>query len=458
MKKLFLLACGILCTVSCTKNSVSTESDVMPAIKIQLSQAEQERLPLLSDNHQRTPETVLAFAQHFAQTLQPESKVGSASFSICDSVSLSDAAMTKAAELDVAPLYIVSRGSGEGFVLVAGDNRMTPVWGMIEKGDYAEGINPGFDIMMEQLKEEMLLEVLAVESLRDSVYDNLRAKMGLASWQTKIPPTDPLPNPGFPDPSEYNRTETVERYPYYEIEYEHGPLLKTKWGQRWPYDTEVVKTHAGCPVGCVAVAMAQIMAYHKYPTYFSPTGHTYLWDQFGMIYTDYDKWTSDAIASVGYLMADLGLPRYLDITYGSDGSSAERQKIVGAFNAFGYACGSLTDYSVSKITEEVKNNRPVYICGGKSKGHAWVTDGTLYQNQWVTICIQFYWNDHLICEVEGTEPTKKSSGSYIHHNFGWNGLDNGWLARLDPIYIYRAGIDASTFNTNVKISTGIQPK
>lgn len=387
--------------------------------------------------------------------MQPDSKSGFVSLSISDSVSLGNGILTKGEDLNLAPLYVVSRGEGQGFLLVAGDNRITPVWGMIERGDYAEGVNPGFDIMIEQLKAEMWAEALAVESLRDSVYENLCAKLG-SHGATKAKNPDPdIPPAISPDIPAYNRTETVERYPYFENEYEYGPLLKTKWGQGWPYNVEVVKTHPGSPVGCVAVSMAQIMAYHKYPIYFAPTGHTYLWDQFGTIYTDYGKWTTEVAASVGYLMADVGLPQYLNMTYGSDGSSAERKKIAGAFNAFGYACSSLADYSASKIKEEVKNGRPVHICGGKSKGHAWVADGALAQSQWVTMCTLFYWNDQLVYTIESKEPSKKSDGSYIHHNFGWGGNYDGWMG-MRPLP--NNAPNASAFNHNLKIIIGIQPK
>ena len=97
---------------------------------------------------------------------------------------------------------------------------------MIERVDYAEGVNPGFDIMIEQLKAEMWAEALAVESLRDSVYENLCAKLG-SHGATKAKNPDPdIPPAISPDIPAYNRTETVERYPYFENEYEYGPLLK----------------------------------------------------------------------------------------------------------------------------------------------------------------------------------------------------------------------------------------
>ncbi|MDE6500116.1 MAG: hypothetical protein K2K83_05355, partial [Rikenella sp.] len=114
MKKLFLIACGMLFLVSCTKTDRSFEADSVSALKVQFSEAEMQRLPLLSDNHRRTPETVLTFAKEFVQTIRPDSKANFESFSISDSVSLGNDILTKGEDLNVVPLYVVSRGTGQG--------------------------------------------------------------------------------------------------------------------------------------------------------------------------------------------------------------------------------------------------------------------------------------------------------------------------------------------------------
>lgn len=444
--------------VSCAKQA-EIRTPVSPESVIRLSDAELERLPLLSDNHRRTPETVLAFSEGYLKTMQPETKLAPGSLSVSDSVVLSGMD-TKGNEMSIAPIYVVSRGAGQGFLLVGGDNRIDPILGFVERGDYDEGINPAFDMLVERLKTEALVAVIAKEQLRDSVYDNLRSKLRL-NRNTKgvIDPGEGRPTP--PDygvPEHFDRTETVELYPYYENEYEYGPLMKTKWGQRWPYNSEVIKTHPDCPVGCAATAVAQVMTYHKYPSYLSATGHTYLWERFGQ--DNKSNWDTEAIASVGYLMQDLGLPKYLNIKYRTNRSGAGKDDIPVAYRGFGYTVGSYQSYAYNPVYNEVKAGRPVSIIGGDGEQytHTWVVDGALLQHYWVTTCVQFYLNDRLIYTVEAEQPTKKSSTQSVHHNFGWNGLDNGWFANLDPIYIYRAGIDASTFNKKLKILTGIQPK
>ncbi len=411
-------------------------------------------MPLLSSNHRRAPETVLAFAKNFVQTMQPDSKSGFVSLSISDSVSLGNDILTKGEDLNLAPLYVVSRGEGQGFLLVAGDNRITPVWGMIERGDYAEGVNPGFDIMIEQLKAEMWAEALAVESLRDSVYENLCAKLG-SHGATKAKNPDPdIPPAISPDIPAYNRTETVERYPYFENEYEYGPLLKTKWHQQSPFNN--FRTD-DAPAGCMAISCGQIMAYHRHPIYMAATGHYYTWDA----YQSYGYlFSSDAANNVSTLMQDLGSKPYLHLEYG-ESTGAHCSHTPRTFEAFGYVInGAHRSANFSDIRNEVNENRPVHICGDDNgvfvkKGHSWVADGALAQSQWVTMCTLFYWNDQLVYTIESKEPSKKSTGFYIHHNFGWGGNYDGWMGmRPLPNNVP----NASAFNHNLKIIIGIQPK
>lgn len=328
-RKLILLGVGMLLVASCTKEP----DDIAPADKtplmVKLSEEEVERLPLLADNHRRTAEIVLAFAESYINATQPGSKTTATSLVVCDSVLFSGVA-TKGTDLNAAPIYVVSRGEGRGFVLVAGDNRISPVVGFVEEGDYNEGINPNFDYMMGRLQEEILLAISGKEALRDSIYEGLRIKLGLGKAPDTKADDGLVPDPpGAPDldvPDNFDRMEVVERDTYYEIEYQYGPLLKTKWGQWSPYNSEIVKTHPGCPTGCAATALAQIMAYHKHPTYMAATGHTYLWDK--MLN---GSWSQEAVVSVGQLMFDLGLSPYLNISYKTEGSSADIDNIPRAY-------------------------------------------------------------------------------------------------------------------------------
>lgn len=469
-RKLLLLGIGMTILSSCSKEPDDIILENKTSI-LHLTEAEAERLPLLSDNHRRTSETVLNIAESYLKTVQPESKAAG-NLLISDSVLLSDVP-TKGASLSAAPIYVVSRGENKGFILVAGDNRIVPILGFTDYGDYDEGENPCFDIVLDQLKDDILMTLVAKESLRDSIYNNLRIKLGLEKKLGTKSDDGLLPDPpGAPDldvPDNFDRMEVVERDMYFENEYEYGPLLKTKWGQRSPYDSEVVKTHPNCPVGCVATSTAQIMAYHKHPAYLAATGHTYLWNQFP---NNSSIWSADAVASIGYLMADLGLPQYLDMNYtpGGSGASCERN-LDRVLTAFRYTYdrplfNSHRAYSYSDIVHSIMNNMPVHICGNNNKlkeneyeGHAWVVDGALSQDCFVTYYALFYLGDQMIREIKGATG-KISSTSTVHHNFGWNGLRDGWYVSLERRHCPEIpGLpDPSHYRQNLKIVTGIRPQ
>ena len=456
---------GILLLISCSKETgVNAPPPSRPAA-IRLSEAELERLPLLSDNHRRASDQVLALAEAFMSN-QTDTK-SEACLRICDSIPL-ESSLTKGADLNAAPIYVVSRGDGNGFVLVAGDSRVEPVWGVVERGNYVEGENPGFDIVLAQMKDDIAQAIAAKESLRgDSTYTALMDKLALAnasaskSDRPQKAPVDPPPVIDYPE--NYDRVEIVEKNPYYEIEYEYGPLLKTRWGQNWPYNLVLHNTHPDCPVGCVATALAQIMAYHKHPVYMAATGHTYLWDR--MLADSKDVWPEDAVASVGYLMVDLGLPQYLNMKYASNASGALcGTNVQQTLDGFGYTCSAHSSYDYAKVLSDVKQNMPVHVCGDNvaknENGHTWVADGALYQHRYVTYWMQFYWFDQLVSEIEcGT--AKSSSGSYVHHNFGWNGLQDGWYASLEPyncLHVKPGERNPSDYRKNMKVITGIKPK
>ncbi len=57
-----------------------------------------------------------------------------------------------------------------------------------------------------------------------------------------------------------------------------GPLLTTNWHQGEPYNNYCPMGDGGrCLVGCVALAAAQVMRYHRWPV-LGKGDHDYMWD------------------------------------------------------------------------------------------------------------------------------------------------------------------------------------
>lgn len=117
---------------------------------------------------------------------------------------------------------------------------------------------------MEELASGARAMIAYKETLRDSIYHALRAKLGLINgMNTKAPlPGDGAPN--YDVPERFDRTETVATNIRNKVDYQYGPLLKTKWNQYAPFNNFRTDNSLA---GCVAIAIGQIMAYHKYPNY-----------------------------------------------------------------------------------------------------------------------------------------------------------------------------------------------
>jgi len=179
-----------------------------------------------------------------------------------------------------------------------------------------------------------------------------------------------------------------------------GPLLKTTWGQNYPYNyycPEGNCTNSGSfghkKAGCVAIAAAQIVRYWEpyLPYNFSP----YLWDDMpnntsatpdNLI--DYKKTSVkkyNGILSMARLIHDIGVA--VDMEYGCGGSGAETEDIVDVLRRkYSFHCGGyyqkLNDSKAENaIIENINAKQPVIVRGKKklisisNEGHAWICDG-----------------------------------------------------------------------------------
>jgi hypothetical protein len=179
------------------------------------------------------------------------------------------------------------------------------------------------------------------------------------------------------------------------------------------------------PVGCIAVAMGQIMAYHEWPLIGS-----YLHPQYSIltphIVVAQYNWTAmkaNANASnlsatgksgVANLLAEAG--RKLNMDYGCNGSSAYTSDVPQAFSQMGYTTSSVGTFNWSNITNDIQNDRPIYVSGisSEGKGHAWIIEG--YQS---VAFNALYERD---CPDGTTEEVPVSSVSrYVYFNLGLGG-------------------------------------
>ena len=117
------------------------------------------------------------------------------------------------------------------------------------------------------------------------------------------------------------------------------PLIATRWGQWYPFNALAPAVeHDGMKVrpaaGCGAVAMAQIVNFHKYPCY-SPDGeYEYKWDL--MYHRASNDLRNDQIVSVAKLISDCGVSAFTK--YGKEESGSSLRKLMnGLKRLYGYS-------------------------------------------------------------------------------------------------------------------------
>ena len=307
-------------------------------------------------------------------------------------------------------LYVFNNETGEGFVIVSGSDQTTAsVLGYSDKGR--------FDI--EQAPENLKFLLAMYEEQIIAV----RSKGTEAN--RRAPSSDELGN------------VVVE------------PLLKTTWNQAGPYNKYLTMEDAA--TGCVPTAMAQVMAYWKYPkqgrgshayddsgsSYYADfSSSVYDWDNMLNGYADvaYSEAQANAVAR---LMADCGIS--IEAHYGGIfGTGAMTYDVpIALVKYFGYSmnyrCLASSDYETQEwedmMRAELDAKRPFLYSGSPRSdeyyppvGHTFVCDGY-------------------------------TDNGYFHFNLGWEGKGNGW-------YMTSAitGYDESWDFTNYQeMVIGIQP-
>ncbi len=223
-----------------------------------------------------------------------------------------------------------------------------------------------------------------------------------------------------------------------------GPLLATSWGQGNHYNEycptapDAPDSYDGrTPVGCVAVAFAQIMKYHQWPyrgngsaSYDDAEGqivgiHTavlsdrYDWAKMQNEYYAFGREPNEVAQAVSALMYELGVAAKTD--YEPSWASAGSAELAGSIrNYFLYETPvqlgtSDSDRFADALFAELAEQRP---CVASIPGHAFVIDGYMQEGQ----------------------------GRFFHINYGWSGQNDGWHLLED---VQNAAI--------VEVWTGIRP-
>ena len=232
-----------------------------------------------------------------------------------------------------------------------------------------------------------------------------------------------------------------------------SPLISTKWGQNEPYnykcpryyyylhtqsDTIRYKVDYDFPydtfygyvgykliaTGCIATALAQILAYHNYPNTNTILGESDVtdWGDFPIeLGTDSIPTHIDHISSLMYTIG-VGCNMYYGFGGGTQSFSTP-QRARNYMEQLGYQnVKRHTYYTTSTIRQMLRNDCPVLIGALSSLeqhhdywgGHAWVIDGYHKEIE------NWYFADN-------NQLYKTVTNHYVHCNWGWDGDLNGWF-------------------------------
>lgn len=283
--------------------------------------------------------------------------------------------------------YIINYPDDTGFVIIATDKYVNPLLAYSNQGHFS------FD------------NEIAKENFIDEIGPYLEKSKSNAPFNW--------------DDISFDNSKTVE------------PFIEISLNQRNPWDKYVIEKHPGCPVGCLAVAVAYVMTYSKEELNY----HDSTW-QFKSIISaienkaiapvipttntesqginllppptlySYD-WGVDKMAKLLYRVgADLGLNYTSDRTGG-----------VPMINSY-YYCQSLnytipsgySDYNSNEVARYLRTDHIICLYGVDINGngaHAWVGDGCM-----ATVSISH---------------PEQPIVNYIHCDWGWGGSCNGYF-------------------------------
>ena len=264
--------------------------------------------------------------------------------------------------------YYVFNNDAGGFVIIAGDDAVTPVLGYTSTGTFdAENLPDGLKDLLKSYERQ-------IAALGDNYVANQTATRA-----------------GF----------TGEK------------LLKTaEWNQNAPFNKYTPNNYV---TGCVATAGAIVMKHHGYPAK-GIGSHSYTWngqDLTANFEHDYDwanmptKYTvgnDEAFDGVARLMSDLGVA--VEMKYAKGGSGASMEDLLTALKKyFGYSkyarLLAIADLGAEvwndRLRAEIDANRPILYSAVDSNkgGHSFVIDG--YKDEsfsvnwgWGGYCDGFY--------------------------------------------------------------------
>lgn len=286
---------------------------------------------------------------------------------------------------DSPTFYVFSNSEGPGFVIISADDDVFPIL--------------GYSL------DSKLCDI-------NNLPDNFKGWMSLINDQIKFLRTQSLDSYNISNSwADLNFGNDIIRY------------QTASWGQRVPENTQCPYDGSKQSVaGCVPIALAIKMHYHKWPVkgngmseaYYTKEKGIYVpqrnldsfydWENMLMEYFTH-SYTNVQADAVSRLVADIGAVAKADYTNSTTGvyDNVIYDVVVNKFNyssnlQYIYRAGFSDQEWNRMIKEELINNGPVYYTGGNFiSGHAFILDGV-------------------------------TDNDYFHVNWGWSSYCNGYFS------------------------------
>jgi len=357
-------------------------------------------------------------------------------------------------------MYVLNYGNNEGYALICADIRVPDqVFAYSETGSMdTDTDNPGVQLFMDMAVDYMDASIAEVESKRDSLRVSAFDKLGVSA-------------------DENSDTKRLSKYSMEQIKCttmgssitvkNHGrvdALIKTEWGQGKPYNDKC----GGSATGCVPIAVAQILAYWKYP------------DIYNNIILDWNTILNGSKDDTDYKEKVSTFVAMVRAGLGTKGTSTKKRKALKYFRTiFCSTQSQMYDYKYDKVTKALDDGMPVYIRGNRgSSGHAWIADGYLKRDVTKSETIKYMIIEHkddgkTSYRYEDITESWTTSYRLIHFNWGWgngNGYYNNNVFDTDKKMVEDNNHDgyfhyepAGTserhyYNKNIEIITDIKPR
>ena len=192
-----------------------------------------------------------------------------------------------------------------------------------------------------------------------------------------------------------------------------GPLIQTHWGQEYPYNSEDPYER---PLGCLTIAIAQIMGYHRYPSY---------------------SWSEMPIDTSNVVLSRFlyNLRGHLQIKNDGGGVLSRGLEYL---TINGYNC-RIINHDLSQVISSVLRYDPVIMRGKdpvRKIGHIWICDGYLkvYPKTEYRLYLLTFSNGELDTMEDFLDHVTyypEYDKYYVHMNWGWYGYYNGYYLEDD---------------------------